>query len=104
VPLRTCTVVIHDLNETAHAIDVTANTLYEALAQALVALRGHDWVGEIGKGLTTATVTVRQPAVTHIVKIQDFESWLDRRGKSPAEIVLKERLRQALGKRNPQEP
>jgi hypothetical protein len=42
--------------------------------------------------------------VTHIVKIQDFESWLDRRGKSPAEIVLKERLRQALGKRNPQEP
>jgi hypothetical protein len=36
--------------------------------------RGHDWVGDIGKGLTTATVKVRNPEVTHIVEIQDFEN------------------------------
>jgi len=30
---------------------VTAESLYEAIAQALAALRGHDWVGEIGRGL-----------------------------------------------------
>jgi hypothetical protein len=96
VALKACTVVIHDLNETAHALDVTAATLYEAVAQAL-ALRAQDWVGEIGRGLTTATVKVRQPEVTHIVRIQDFENWLKRRGKTPAEIVLKSRLRQLLG-------
>jgi len=50
VALKACTVVVHDLNETAHAIDVTAESLYEAIAQALAALRGHDWVGDIGKG------------------------------------------------------
>jgi len=45
VPLKTCTVVIHDLNETAHTLDVTAATLYEAVAQAFAAARAHDRVG-----------------------------------------------------------
>jgi hypothetical protein len=97
VALKACTVVVHDLNETAHAIDVTATSPYEAIAQALAALRGHDWVGEIGKGLTTVTVKVRHPEVTHVIKIQDFENWLNRGSKSPADIILKTRLRQMLG-------
>ena len=97
MPLRTCTVVNHDLNQTAHSLEVTAETLYEAVAQALAVLSDHDWVDEIGKGLTTVTVTIRNPEVTHTVKIQDFESWLNRACKSPAETVLKTRLRQMLG-------
>lgn len=97
MPLKACTVIVHDLNETAHAVDVTAGTLYEAVAQALATLHGHDWVGDIGKGLTTATVKVRHPEVTHVVKIQDFENWLNRGCKSPAETALKTRLRQMLG-------
>jgi len=51
----------------------------------------------IGKGLTTVTVKVRNPEITHIVKIEDFENWLNRGCKSPAETVLKARLRQMLG-------
>src|SRR5215813_2378079 len=97
MPLRACRVTIHDLNDVAHSLDVTAATLYEAVAEALATLRGREWVGEIGKGLTTVTVKVRQPEVTHVVKIQDFENWLRRQGKTPAEIVLKSRLRQLLG-------
>jgi hypothetical protein len=94
---KACTVVVHDLNDTAHQLDVTAETLYEAVAQALATVRGHDWVGEIGRGLTTVTVKVRNPEVTHIVKVQDFENWLNRGCKSPKETVLKARLRQMLG-------
>jgi hypothetical protein len=41
-------------------------------------------------------VKVRNPEVTHIVKIQDFENWLNRGCKSPAETALKARLRQIL--------
>jgi hypothetical protein len=96
VPLRTCTVVIEDLKNTSHSLDVTAGSLYEAVAQALALLRAQPWVAEIGSGLTTATVRARQPEVTHIVKIQDFENWLNRPGRSPAEIVLKQRLRDML--------
>lgn len=95
--LRACTVIVHDLSDTAHSLDVTAETLYEAVAQALATVRGQDWVGEIGRGLTEVTVKVRNPEVTHIVKIQDFENWLNRGCKSPAETVLKARLRQMLG-------
>ena len=96
MPLKACTVVIHDLNETAHTLDVTVATLYEAVAQALAAARGRDWVEEIGRGLTTVTVKVRNPEVTHKVKIQDFENWLNRGCRSPKETVLKARLRQML--------
>jgi hypothetical protein len=97
--LRACTVTISDLNDVSHSLDVTASTVYEAVAQALVCLHGHAFVGEIGKGLTTATVSVRQPEVTHVVKLKDFETWLNRHGRTPAEIVLKERLRQMLDMR-----
>jgi hypothetical protein len=97
VPLKACTVVVHDLNGTAHSLEVTAETLYEAVAQALTTVRGHEWVGDIGKGLTTVTVKVRNPEVTHIVKIQDFENWLNRGSKSPADTALKARLRMMVG-------
>jgi len=58
---KPATVVVHDLDENAHSLDVTAESLYEAVAQALAALRAHKWVGEMGKGLTTVTVKVRNP-------------------------------------------
>jgi hypothetical protein len=99
VGLKACTVIIHDLNKTEHALEVTAETLYEAVAQALAALRVNDWVGDIGGGLTTVTVKVRHPEVTHVVRMQDFENWLNRGCRSPAETVLKGRLRQILGLR-----
>ncbi len=76
---------------------MTAETLYEAGAQALATVRGHDWAGDIGKGLPMVTVKVRNPELTYIVKIQDFENWLNRGCKSPAETALKARLRQMLG-------
>lgn len=95
--LKTCTVIIQDLNQTEHALDVTAETLYEAVAQALAALGANDWAGDIGRGLTTATIKVRHPEVTHVVKIQDFENWLKRGCNSPRDMVLKGRLRRMLG-------
>jgi hypothetical protein len=68
VSLKACAVVVHDLNDTAHSLDVTAETLYEAVAQALAAEHRHEWAGDIGPGLTTVTVKVRNPEITHIVK------------------------------------
>jgi hypothetical protein len=42
-------------------------------------------------------VKVRNPEVTHIVKIQDFENWLNRGCKSPKKTMLKAKLREMLG-------
>jgi len=81
-----------------HSIEVSAETLYEAIATALAALQQDGWVGEIGQGFATVTVVVQQPPVKHEVKMKDFVSWLGRQGRSPAEVVLKQKLEKILGK------
>jgi hypothetical protein len=87
---------VTDIGEVEHTIDVTAETLYEAVATALALLRQDNWVGEIGQGLTTVSVLVQQPPVRHQVKIKDFLAWLERQGGSPAETSLREKLRKML--------
>ena len=46
------------------------------------------------------SVFVQQPPVKHEVKIKDFVSWLGRQGRSPAEVILKQKLEKILGKVN----
>jgi hypothetical protein len=100
VVLRTCTVAVRDLRDVEHSIEVTAETLYEAIATALAALQQDNWVGEIGQGFATVTVLVQQPPIKHEVKMKDFVSWLGRQGRSPAEVMLKQKLEKILGKAN----
>ena len=100
MPLRTCTVAVKDLRDVEHSIEVSAETLYEAIATALAALQQDSWVGEIGQGFTTVTVLVQLPPVKHEVKMKDFLSWLNRQGRSPAEVILKQKLERMLGKVN----
>jgi LysM repeat protein len=91
---------VTDIRDVEHSIEITAETLYEAVATALAALHQDNWVGEIGQGLTTVSVVVQQPPITHEVKMKDFLSWLGRQGGSPAEIILREKLGKMLGKGN----
>ena len=81
-----------------HSVEVTAETLYEAVAQGLRAFRDAEWASDIGAGPTANTVTVKQPVVQHRVRVKDFVAWLESAGRSPAEMSLKSRLRQLLGK------
>ena len=67
-----------DGREVEHSVEVTAETLNEAIAIALAALQQDNWVGEIGQGLTTVTVVVHQPPVKHEVRMKEFVSWLGR--------------------------
>jgi uncharacterized protein (UPF0210 family) len=103
VVLRTCTVAVKDVQDVEHSIEVTAETLYEAIATALAALQQDNWVGEIGQGFATVTVLVQQPPVKHEVKIKDFVSWLGRQGRSPAEVILKQKLEKNIGQGKPRE-
>jgi uncharacterized protein (UPF0210 family) len=97
VVLRTCTVAINDIRDVEHSIEVTAETLYEAIASALATLQQDSWVGEVGQGFTVVTVVVQQPPVKHEVKMKDFVSWLGRQGRSPAEVIMKQKLEKILG-------
>jgi hypothetical protein len=98
VVLRTCTVAVKDLQDVEHSVEVTAETLYEAVATALAALQKDSWVGELGQGFTTITVLVQQPSVKHELKMKDFVTWLGRPGRSPAEVTLKQKLEGILSR------
>jgi hypothetical protein len=73
-------------------VEVTAESLYEAVAQALGILRGDQWVEEIGEGLTELRVRVKQPAVEHRVRMKDFRRWLEPQGRTPVECTRNRKL------------
>jgi hypothetical protein len=77
VSLRTCRVTCSDMNGVEHAVEVTADSLYEALARGLVAFRDAAWAGDIGHGQTTITVVIKQPEVEQKVRMRYFEAWLE---------------------------
>ena len=77
---------------TERAVEVIAESLYEAVAQALGILRGDTWVEEIGEGLTELKVRVKQPAVGHRVRMKGFRRWLESQGRTPAECTRKRKL------------
>ena len=81
-----------------HTVEVSADSLNEAVARGLAAFRNTDWVSRIGTGQTTVKVMVKQPEVERKVRIRDFEAWLGTNGRSPAEVALKSRLRELLSK------
>jgi hypothetical protein len=68
------------------------------VAQGLRAFRAADWADTVGQGRTTVTVVVRNPEVQHKVRVHDFERWLESQGRTPAEMSLKSRLRELLGR------
>lgn len=51
-----------------------------------------------GRGQTPLSVKVKQPEAEHTVRVQDFERWLEATPRSPAEMILKSRLRELVAK------
>jgi hypothetical protein len=82
---RSCRVTIEDTDGVSHAVEVTAATLYEAVAQG------------IAQGLNVVKVSVADIRVEHEVKLMDFTKWLDRAGVSPREESDRHRIRSILG-------
>jgi hypothetical protein len=96
--LRTCRVTCRDIDGVEYSVEVKADSLYEAVAHALRAFRDAGWASDIGHGQTRIRIVVKQPEVEHMVRVSDFEQWLQASGRSPAEMSLKTRLRQLLGR------
>jgi hypothetical protein len=92
VALRTCRISCLDASGVEHAAEVTARSLYEAVARGLYILRQNDWVDGIHQN-SMIKISVKEPEVEHRVRIKDFENWLASNGKSPAEQALKTDLR-----------
>jgi hypothetical protein len=97
MPVRSCRVTIKDLEGVKHTVAVTAETLYEAVALGLVAVRGNDWVMGIAQGMNTVQVSVADIPVEHSVKLQDFNAWLERSNGAPKDVSKRQRIKAILG-------
>jgi len=98
VGIKSCRVICTDANGVDHSVEVTAGTLYEAVAQALRLFRDDDWTNDVQRIPSTVTVRVKQPEMEHRVRTRDFEAWLNAGSKIPAEMALKNRLRELLNR------
>jgi hypothetical protein len=97
MPVRSCRVTIRDMEGVKHTVEVTAETLYEAVALGLVAVRGNEWVMGIAQGMNTVQVSVVDIPIEHSVRIQDFNAWLERTNGAPREISKRSRIKAILG-------
>jgi len=97
---RSCRVTITDIEGASHTVDVTASSLYEAVALGLKVMRGHTWVEPVAEQLATVKVVVRDVPVEHTVKLRDFTAWLQRTAGSPSAVTARRRVREILGERS----
>ena len=94
--VKTCRVMGSDMDGNEHTVEVSASTLYEAVALGLNSIRSSEWSGEIPEGLNTVRVLVRDVPVEHNVRVGTFKSWLSRDGGSPSEIMARKRIQEIL--------
>jgi hypothetical protein len=88
VPSRTCTVSFTGIDGLRHSVNVQAETLYEAVALAVRAFREPNT-----RRRPMSAFEVRSPSVTHTVTMRKIEDWLRSSAKSPADRIVKERLK-----------
>jgi hypothetical protein len=97
MPVRSCRVTIRDIDGVDHTVEVTASTLYEAVALGLTSLRGEEWVAGVAEGLNAVRVCVAHIPIEHSVRIQEFKAWLGKHGGTPRERADRARIREILG-------
>ena len=98
--VRACRVTCRDAQGVEHTVQVTAQSLFEAVAQTLRIFREHDWSDDPNSSSASVVVTIKPAEVEHRVRIKDFQSWLESAPKGPAEMELKRRLRELIGARD----
>jgi hypothetical protein len=99
MPARSCRVTITDVLGVARTIEVSASSLFEAVAQGLLAIRG----GDLGvpDGFRAVKVSVIESRKDYEVRLKDFVKWLDRRGNSPREVTHRKKIRSILNLQRP---
>ena len=86
---RVCTVTFTDQSGVRHSVDVSADSLYQAAALGLRAVKGHAWTDGLGPA-TGLMVEVREPGVQHVLTVDQIRRWANGVARSPAEKFKKD--------------
>ena len=83
---RICLVTVTDLRGIRQSVQVTAESVFDAVARALSALRHDAWIDMIGPA-TRLEIQVPQPAITHTVTVQQLERWANGSAINPDDRI-----------------
>jgi hypothetical protein len=86
---------VHRSSGIRHSVDVTAESVYEAAALGVSALRESGWADAVALG-TELEVQIREPPTCHRITVQQIHRWCDGVAVSPDETLKKGRLKQLL--------
>ena len=93
--LRTCTVSFIGPSGIRHSVDVTAESVYEAAALGISALKRSGWADAVAPG-TELEIQVREPPTCHRLTVRQIHRWCDGVTVSPDETLKKRRLKRLL--------
>jgi len=83
--------------EGIHSIEVTADTLFEAVAQAVVEFREDKHLVRMPAPETDFTVIVLHKPAEHVIRLSKIHDWAKPSTKGgPAEMLRRERVRKML--------
>ncbi len=92
----TCQVSFEDGAGVRHTVSVSASSLYEAAALAIVEFKRNGFaIATVGPA-TRLSVAVEPPSTVHELPVAKLRAWLDSSGKTPREQAKKVTLRQML--------
>jgi hypothetical protein len=89
-----CRVTFADILGSPHTTEVLASSLFDAVAQALLAIPSSR--SALPNGFEPVAVVVLETRQQFHVKLTDFLKWLDRRGNSPRAVTHRRKIRSIL--------
>lgn len=92
-----CRVSFTDMDGLHHAVEVEAETLYEAVALAVVEFRNEELIDTAPKIMTEFTVSVSRKPIEHRLCFNQLLKWAEPTTQNgPGEFRKRERVRQLL--------
>lgn len=93
-----CRVSFVDPDGIPHAVEVQADSLFEAVAMAVAEFRADPMTGVPG-AMTEFTVAIHRPAVEHKVRLGQVTKWAEgNTTEGPAGITRRNRVKSFLNK------
>ena len=86
IAVRACVVIFAGERGVRHSVELTAETLYDAAAQALPIFKRSEWADVIGPN-TELRVAVKNPETIHTVTPSQIRHWCDGVAVSPDEVL-----------------
>jgi hypothetical protein len=76
--IKSCKVICCDTEDIEHAVSVSAESLYDAIAQSLKIFRTSEWTSHIAAN-TVITVRIKEAEIEHGLRVCD---WLEHSNRS----------------------